>query len=292
MRSLLLSFRSAPIRRLAWLGGFTVAAGLATALPTATRPSASAPAAIAAPIVRPLASSPRIAGAIGSATQFLQFEPNRGQAAKPVRFLSRGPRHHVEIFDDGIALASLHQSGGAATSARLSFAGIDATGSFEAREPAAGVANYLTGSDAGTWIRAVPRYRQLRRADLYPGIDLVYYSRGGELEFDLVVKPGADPSRIRMEIGGAATPTLAANGDLLLDGADGALRLHRPVLHQHIDGKKKTIDARFVLDGKRRLRFALPAYDKRYSLVIDPVFKLLSRSPVDAHAAARSHEAA
>jgi len=233
--------------------------------------------AAAVPIVlSPASPLPRrVAGAGESATQFLRFEPNRGQAAKPVRFLSRGPRHHVEIFDDSIALASLHEGSGAVTSARLRFAGIDAAGSFEAREPAPGVANYLSGSDARTWIRGVPRYRQLRRADLYPGIDLVYYSRGGELEFDLVVKPGADPSRIRIDIGGAATPMLAANGDLLLDGADGALRLHRPVLHQHIDGKKTTLDGRYVLDGKRRLRFALPAYDKRYPLVIDPVFKLL-----------------
>lgn len=280
MPSLAPSTRRVQLRRLVWLGAITAGAlGLAVALLTTTPIAASAPAAAAQPVptVAPAATtaSRRIVGAPGSAAQYLQFEPNRGQAAKPVRYFSRGPRHHVEIFDDGIALASFHEGNGAATSARLSFAGIDAAGSFKASEPGPGVANYLTGSDAGTWIRAVPRYRQLRRADLYPGIDLVYYSRGGELEFDLVVKPGADPSRIRMEIGGATTPILAANGDLLLDGADGALRLHRPVLHQHIDGKKKTLDARFVLDGERRLRFALPAYDKRYPLVIDPVFKLL-----------------
>ena len=281
MPSLLFSIRSLPSRRLAKIGGVVVAALVATLViattwPASTGPVPTAAVAAAKPEVGPPVPSPRRVARTGeSATQFLQFEPNRGQAAKPVRYLSRGPRHHVEVFDDGIALASFHEGSGEATTARLRFAGIGASGSFEAREPAPGVAHYLSGSDAGAWIRSVPRYRQLRRADLYPGIDVVYYSRGGELEFDLVVKPGADPSRIRMDIGGAAAPVLAANGDLLLDGADGALRLHRPVLYQHIDGKKKTLEANYVLDGKRHLRFALPAYDKRYPLVIDPVFKLL-----------------
>ena len=59
------------------------------------------------------------------------------------------------------------------------------------------------------------------------------------------------------------------------DGSDGALRLHRPVLYQHINGEKKTLDGRYVLNDKRELSFALPAYDTRYPLVIDPVFKLL-----------------
>ena len=41
-----------------------------------------------------------------AAIQYLQFEPNRGQAMKSVRFLSRGPEHSLEVFDDGMALSS------------------------------------------------------------------------------------------------------------------------------------------------------------------------------------------
>lgn len=114
-----------------------------------------------------------------------------------------------------------------------------------------------------------------RYADLYPGIDLVYYSRDGELEFDLIVKPGADPTQISLRVGGAEAPVIAENGDLLLDGAKGALRLHRPVLYQNIDGQKKVLDAQYMLGADRALGFTLPAYDKRYPLIIDPIFKLL-----------------
>ncbi len=247
--------------------------------------------AIAAPVSAPTAAALRAVKARDAAAQYLQFEPNRGQAAKAVRYVSRGPRHSVEVFDDGIALAALSATGRAgaptvpepasittaSTTARaqLRFVGAHAGGRFEEREPAPGQASYLVGADASRWVRGVPRFRQLRYAGLYPGIDLVYYSRQGELEFDLVVQPGADASRVRLHVGGANAPAIADNGDLLLDGANGVLRLHRPVLYQNIHGQKKVLDGRYVLDGARELSFALPEYDKRHPLVIDPVFKLL-----------------
>jgi hypothetical protein len=260
-------------RPLAWAGAsIVVAMFVALALMAWGRVHAPdpRPLLLSHPAAAAPTAPPRALDGRSVATQFLQFEPNRGQAPKAVRYVSRGPGHSVEVFDDGLSLAA---PGGAA--AQLRFVGARSGGTFEAREPAPGHANYLVGAIASRWIGSVPRYRQLRYAGLYAGIDLVYYSRGGEMEFDLVVRPGADPSRIRLHVGGAVAPALAANGDLLLDGAQGALRLHRPVLYQNIDGQRRTLEARYVLRGERELGFELPAYDKRYPLVIDPVVKLL-----------------
>jgi hypothetical protein len=33
-------------------------------------------------------------------------------------------------------------------------------------------------------------------------VDLVFYDQGGKLEYDLVVKPGADPQKIRLAFEG------------------------------------------------------------------------------------------
>lgn len=202
------------------------------------------------------------------------FEPNVGQAAASVRYLSRGRRHAIEVFDDGVALSA--SPGSALTAAaQLRFLGASARGSFQAREPDGGLSNYLRGADPAQWLRGVAHYRQLRYAELYPGVDLVYYGRDGELEFDLVVKPGADPARIRLQVNGLRDPAIAANGDLLLDGPDGELRLHRPALYQNIDGERRALQGDFVMLGEREVGFELPRYDTRYPLVIDPVFKLL-----------------
>lgn len=204
----------------------------------------------------------------------LRFERNQGQAPTEVRYLSRGPRHQLSLFDDGLAL-SAPAADGTPSSARLRFLDAQVGKRFEEREPVAARAHYLHGADPARWIRGVRQVRQLRYAELYPGIDLVYYSRDGELEFDLVVKPGADPGLIRLHASGAKAPFIDADGQLLLDGEFGVLRVHRPVLQQNIDGRRITLDARWVLGEGGMLRFDLPAYDKRYPLVIDPVFKLL-----------------
>lgn len=230
-------------------------------------PRASAP---------PLAREPALASPSLQVPQDrqLRFERNQGQAPQDVRYLSRGPRHQLSVFDDGLAL-STPTADGTPSSARLRFLGARRSGHFEEREPVATRAHYLHGADPARWIRDVHQARQLRYAELYRGIDLVYYSRDGELEFDLVVRPGADPGLIHLQASGAKAPHIDADGHLLLDGEDGVLRVHRPVLQQNINGQRITLDARWVLGNDGSLRFDLPVYDKRHPLVIDPVFKLL-----------------
>ena len=54
----------------------------------------------------------------------------------------------------------------------------------------------------GLTFRSADAFGRLRRTNLYPGIDVVYYGKGGELEYDFDLAPGADPSRIRMRFDG------------------------------------------------------------------------------------------
>jgi len=40
----------------------------------------------------------------------------------------------------------------------------------------------------------VPTFAKVNYQNVYPGVDLVYYgSQGGQLEYDFVLAPGADP---------------------------------------------------------------------------------------------------
>jgi len=71
----------------------------------------------------------------------------------------------------------------------------------------------------------IPTYAALRVRDLYPGIDLVYYTGRHGLEYDFVVGPGADPGRIRIATAGAAPH--ARDGDLVWRTAGGPDHLHR-----------------------------------------------------------------
>ena len=82
-------------------------------------------------------------------------------------------------------------------------------------------------------------YDRVTYPGLYPGIDLVYYGNQQEIEFDLSLKPGADPSVIRMQVGGGAKLAIDASGDLRI--GEGDVRIALPRIYQEINGAKKAI---------------------------------------------------
>ena len=64
-----------------------------------------------------------------------------------------------------------------------------------------GKANYFLGNDPSKWRTNVPTYAKVRYESVYPGVDLVYYgTQGGELEYDFIVAPGADPNAIALGV--------------------------------------------------------------------------------------------
>ncbi|HTS61735.1 MAG TPA: SBBP repeat-containing protein [Candidatus Acidoferrales bacterium] len=112
-----------------------------------------------------------------------------------------------------------------------------------------GVVNYFLGSDPKAWRTGVPRYARIRYRGLEPGIDLVFHQGpAGELEYDLIVAPGADPGRIRLRL-------------------EGAIRQLPPYACQG----KRAVPVRFLPLGNGTVGFQPGAYDRTLPLVIDPV---------------------
>jgi len=101
---------------------------------------------------------------------------------------------------------------------------------------------------------------------VYPGIDVVYYANGSQLEHDWLVAPGADPSRIRLSFPGQH-PFIDAAGDVVISQS---LRLKKPDVYQLVGGEKRRVSASYA-ERRGRVSFALAAYDHKLPLVIDPV---------------------
>jgi len=159
-----------------------------------------------------------------------------------------------------------------------------------------GRSNYFLGNDPTKWRTNVPTCARVSYQSVFPGIDLVYYgNQSGQLEYDFVVEPGANPSSILLAIdaagGGVSNendadtvkPTIDSSGDLVVyqDGPD-AVRFRKPVVYQVqrpvANGKwsvpeesRRFVDGHFVLLANDRIGFAVPAYDRTRPLVIDPV---------------------
>ncbi len=105
--------------------------------------------------------------------------------------------------------------------------------------------------------------------NLYEGIDLVYYGNQGQLEYDLVVAPGADPSQIQLAFEGTDALSVNEAGDLVLHVEGGEVRLLQPHVYQMVGGKKVTVAANYVLgpsspsSSLQETTFVIPAVPGR-----------------------------
>src|SRR5207249_808516 len=96
---------------------------------------------------------------------------------------------------------------------------------------------------------------------LYPGIDLIYYGNQRQLEYDFVVRPGADPARIMIGIEGADKLEVDEHGDLVGQTAVGPIRQRKPVIYQEVNGVRREIAGGYVLKRPNRVGFKVAAYN-------------------------------
>jgi hypothetical protein len=221
----------------------------------------------------------------------LGFEPNQGQAAAAVQFLARGRSGTVYLAGREVVLALAAPGGAPAPSMppsrplaagagagdqarvlRLRFAGAASHPVLAGLDPLPGTSNYFIGNDPARWHTGVPTFSRVRAQDLYPGIDAVFYGNERQLEYDLIVAPGADLRRVRLTFAGAEPPRVDGAGNLVLRGAAGELRQLPPVVYQQgADGRRHGLRARYVRRGRSAVGFEVAGYDRARALVLDPV---------------------
>jgi hypothetical protein len=152
--------------------------------------------------------------------------------------------------------------------------GANTKAAVESLDELPGKVNYFIGNDPKKWHSNIPTFKKVAYRDLYKGIDLVYYGTGRKLEYDFVVKPGGDPSKIALSFTGAKSMRVASSGDLVLgiDGGDVVWR--KPAVYQmDTTGKRSPVAGSYVLAKGGEVRFTVAAYDVRRPLVIDPVLE-------------------
>jgi uncharacterized repeat protein (TIGR01451 family) len=213
----------------------------------------------------------------------LAFEENRGQTDARARFLARVPGYTLFLTRTGAVLSierpSTSQGKGpknrrhgdvVSESVGIRLIGADPETELVGMDELPGKSNYFVGNDPAGWHTDVPTYRKVRYENVYPGIDLVYYGSGSQLEFDFVVAPGADPSRIRLAYDGVRRLKVDRSGDIVAKTPLGEIRLKKPAVYQGGD-PARTVAGAFRLQGSNRVGFRIAAYDRGQPLTIDPV---------------------
>ena len=223
----------------------------------------------------------------------LSFEANDGQMDSRVKFRSRGSSYALFIAQDEVVLTLrrkrkriLSQAAGAKAVVRMRLIGEEPGTAVTGTDQLPGTSNYLIGNDPKKWRTNVANYAKVKYSGVYPGVDLVYYgNQGGELEYDFVVAPGADPAAIRFALSGMEDEPrgplkgrklkfkIDLHGDLVIKTRDGEVRFHEPVIYQNAvkDGQRTRVDGDYVLRGGSQVGFTIGAYDHSKPLFIDPV---------------------
>lgn len=208
----------------------------------------------------------------------LYFEANQGQLADDVSHMAAGKGYRIAFSGPDALIQLSNQKTKASASIHMSFAGAENSqplGSLDKRE---GVVHRYLGREKSRQFTNIPTYKKLKAPNLYPGIDLVYYGRQRELEYDFVVKPGANPEDIRLSFDGVKKLYANENGDLVLDTGNGELVQKAPVTYQVIDGARQTVASSYKLDpdNKFQVAFNVADYDHTRTLVIDPIISYSS----------------
>ena len=129
--------------------------------------------------------------------------------------------------------------------------------------------NYLIGSDSTKWSRNCRIYQAVTYKNVYPGIDVRYYTDNGKLKYDLIVHPGANPQNIALKYEGLDGLTVT-NNRLLLKTSVGDVSELEPYSYQSGDNGKETVDVKYRVSKENILRFEVKNYNKDRVLVIDP----------------------
>lgn len=211
----------------------------------------------------------------------LRFEANAGQWDERTRYVAHAGAATIAFGDDGATIAlpaarpSDHDTTGPAATLRMKVAGGRAVAP-NADDELSTRSNYFLGNVPARWRTDVPNYGRVTYRGVRDGVDLVFHGSGSQLEYDFVVAAGASPDEVALDIEGAESLSLSAEGELLIHTPAGDLKERPPLFYQTLeDGERKVISGKYRLQGTH-LGFEVAAYDRARDLVIDPVVLLYS----------------
>lgn len=224
--------------------------------------------------------------------QTVEFVENRGQWDSRVKFMGKVPAGAFFIEETGFTVVqhdpedwneineSMHgHSQKQATkekkdltlrshSFHVRFEGSNPHPQVIADKPLFTYNNYFIGSDPSKWATNCKIYQGITIKNLYPNIDVRFYSGDGNVKYDLIVHPGGNPAAISLKYEGADGLDVK-NKNLLIKTSVGELKELDPYTYQYNEAGKVQINTRYKVRNDV-VSFDVKEYNPKTTLVIDP----------------------
>lgn len=230
------------------------------------------------------------------ANQSVEFEENRGQFDKRVRYQARGTGYSLFLTaDEAVYVMPMPENNTRESefegqrqkaddqrptrmfALRMKIVGANSESLYRGEEVREHRTNYFKGDDPENWQTDVPNYSRVLMQDVYPGVSMVWHGKEqGATQYDFVVEPNGNADQITLEFDGAERIEIDAEGDLLIHTEAGTIKQTKPFTYQETDGIKQEVESGFVIEQSQiadrdpQIRFSLGEYDRSKPLTSDP----------------------
>jgi hypothetical protein len=133
--------------------------------------------------------------------------------------------------------------------------------------------SYFIGNDPSKHRSNLSTYRYVSLGEVWSGVEVQLKATQKTVEKLFYVKPGADPSKIVVQMDGAKGLKLSKDGEIIIKTDLGDLKLSKPIAWQEKDGKKLPVEVSYKLIGKNRYSFEVAKADPSLPIVIDPILQ-------------------
>ncbi|TAF91219.1 MAG: PKD domain-containing protein [Bacteroidetes bacterium] len=140
--------------------------------------------------------------------------------------------------------------------------------------------NYFLGSDTTKWKANCGVFQAVVYQNVYPNIDVRYYTQAGQLKYDFILNPGANINDIQLKFDGANVSV--KKDQLVIETSVGNVLEQKPYSYQPSANGRVTIPVKFKVT-QNIVSFSAQEYNNKEILVIDPslVFSAFSGSRSD-----------
>ena len=154
---------------------------------------------------------------------------------------------------------------------RLLFIGANKNPKISAGEVTDYRVNYFIGNDKSKWRTDIETSASIIYENLYENIDLKVYGLEKQIEYDWIVRPGADPNKILFKYQNVKSTKITEEGNLVVQTGFGDLVHKKPAGYQMIRGERVEVNIEFKKSNDGSYCFRVSEYNKDYALIIDPL---------------------